>query len=146
MINEKKKFDCELVEWPLICRDLYQHMWMPPLTSENSHFLQSGPQEATLVMSPKVNQSSVHVLLQFPPSHKFKLNSHTTLYRKVKFNTPLGYSTSPRLPLRGCRQLVLHVLSFERTVPSGGGSATFEIVALKKKKNGVGRGQGRKKL
>ena len=25
MINEKKNFDCELVEWPLICRDLYQH-------------------------------------------------------------------------------------------------------------------------
>ena len=28
MINEKKNFDCELVEWPLICRDLYQHRWM----------------------------------------------------------------------------------------------------------------------
>ena len=25
---KKKNFDCELVEWPLICRDLYQHMWM----------------------------------------------------------------------------------------------------------------------
>ena len=28
MNNEKKNFDCELVEWPLICRDLYQHRWM----------------------------------------------------------------------------------------------------------------------
>ena len=25
---KKNFFDCELVEWPLICRDLYQHMWM----------------------------------------------------------------------------------------------------------------------
>ena len=37
MINEKKEFfDCELVEWPLICRDLYQHRWMggPDATSD----------------------------------------------------------------------------------------------------------------
>ena len=28
---------------------------MPPLTSENSHFLWSGPQEATLVMVSRIN-------------------------------------------------------------------------------------------
>ena len=35
MINEKNKFLTELVEWPLICRDLYLHMWMgvPDATS-----------------------------------------------------------------------------------------------------------------
>ena len=27
-LMKKKIFDCELVEWPLICRDLYQHRWM----------------------------------------------------------------------------------------------------------------------
>ena len=27
-LTKKKNFDCELVEWPLICRDLYQHRWM----------------------------------------------------------------------------------------------------------------------
>ena len=51
-----KKNDCELVEWPLICRYLYQHRWMgvqmSPLTTENSHFLRPGPgpgpQEAAL--------------------------------------------------------------------------------------------------
>ena len=28
MINKKIFFDCELVKWPLICRDLYQRRWM----------------------------------------------------------------------------------------------------------------------
>ena len=28
MNNEKNEFLTELVEWPLICRDLYQHRWM----------------------------------------------------------------------------------------------------------------------
>ena len=89
-----------------------------------------------LSTSLKVNKSSVHVLLQFPPSQKFMPNSHTTLYRKFKFNTLLGYSACWALSGRRTR----------RSHPIGGGSATFEIVALKKKKNGVGRGQGRKKL
>ena len=33
---KKYIFDCELVEWPLICRDLYQHRWMggPDATSD----------------------------------------------------------------------------------------------------------------
>ena len=57
MINEK--INCELVEWPLICRDLYEHRWMgvqmPPLTSENSHLLWSGSQGAALVMRPHVH-------------------------------------------------------------------------------------------
>ena len=54
-INEKKIiFDCELVEWALIWRYLYQHRWMgvqmPTITTENSHFLWSGSQDAALVM------------------------------------------------------------------------------------------------
>ena len=27
-LMKKKIFDCELVEWPLICGDVYQHRWM----------------------------------------------------------------------------------------------------------------------
>ena len=43
---------CELVEWPLIFSDLYQHKWMggPDATTENTHFLRSGSQEAAMVM------------------------------------------------------------------------------------------------
>ena len=35
-LTNKIFFDCELVEWPLICRDLYQHIWMggPDATSD----------------------------------------------------------------------------------------------------------------
>ena len=55
MINEKKKF--LTVSWlsGLLSAEIFISTgeWgvqMPPLTSENSHFLWSGPQEATLVM------------------------------------------------------------------------------------------------
>ena len=55
MINEKKKF--LTVSWlsGLLSAEIFISTgeWgvqMPPLTSENSHFLRSGPQEAILVM------------------------------------------------------------------------------------------------
>ena len=55
MNNEKNKF--LTVSWlgGLLFAEIFISTgeWgvqMPPLTSENSHFLQSGPQEATLVM------------------------------------------------------------------------------------------------
>ena len=55
MINEKNKF--LTVSWlsGLLSAEIFISTgeWgvqMPPLTSENSHFLWSGPQEATLVM------------------------------------------------------------------------------------------------
>ena len=55
MIIEKNKF--LTVSWlsGLLSADIFISTgeWgvqMPPLTSENSHFLRSGPQEATLVM------------------------------------------------------------------------------------------------
>ena len=55
MINEKNKFST--VSWlsGLLSAEIFISTgeWgvqMPPLTSENSHFLRSGPQEATLVM------------------------------------------------------------------------------------------------
>ena len=46
---------CEVDEWALICRDLYQHRWMgevkmPTMTVDNSQFQWSGSQEASLVM------------------------------------------------------------------------------------------------
>ena len=52
MINEKKWiFDWKLVEWTVICRDLYQHRWMmSPLNEENSQFLRSESNEVCLVM------------------------------------------------------------------------------------------------
>ena len=55
MINEKKYiFDCELVEYLLSAKIFISTgewgVQMPPLTDENSHFLQSGSQEAALVM------------------------------------------------------------------------------------------------
>ena len=56
MINEKNKF--LTVSWlsGLLSAEIFISTgeWgvqMPPLTSENSHFLRSGPQEAILVMS-----------------------------------------------------------------------------------------------
>ena len=56
MINEKNKF--LTVSWlsGLLSAEIFISTgeWgvqMPPLTSENSHFLRSGPQETTLVMS-----------------------------------------------------------------------------------------------
>ena len=56
MINEKKKF--LTVSWlsGLLSAEIFISTgeWgvqMPPLTSENSHFPRSGPQEATLAMS-----------------------------------------------------------------------------------------------
>ena len=68
-------FDRELVEWPLICSDLYQHRWvgvhMSLLTAENSHFLWSGSQEATLVM-----QCGVHFNVK-------KCNMMTISHRKL---------------------------------------------------------------
>ena len=55
MINEKNNF--LTVSWlsGLLSAEIFISTgeWgvqMPPLTSENSHFLRSGPQEATLVM------------------------------------------------------------------------------------------------
>ena len=55
MINEKYKFS--IVSWlsGLLSAEIFistseWEVQMPPLTSENSHFLRSGPQEATLVM------------------------------------------------------------------------------------------------
>ena len=55
MINEKNKF--LTVSWlsDLLSAEIFisTDAWgvqMPPLTSENSHFLRSAPQEATLVM------------------------------------------------------------------------------------------------
>ena len=55
MINEKNKF--LTVRWlsGLLSAEIFISTgeWgvqMPPLTAENSHFLRSGPQEATLVM------------------------------------------------------------------------------------------------
>ena len=55
MNNEKNKF--LTVSWlsGLLSAEIFisTSEWgvqMPPLTSENSHFLRSGPQEATLVM------------------------------------------------------------------------------------------------
>ena len=55
MIDEKNKF--LTVSWlsGLLSAEIFISTgeWgvqMPPLTSENSHFLRSGPQEATLVM------------------------------------------------------------------------------------------------
>ena len=56
MNNEKNKF--LTVSWlsGLLSAEIFisTDEWgvqMPPLTSENSHLLRSGPQEATLVMS-----------------------------------------------------------------------------------------------
>ena len=56
MNNEKNKF--LTVSWlsGLLSAEIFISTgeWgvqMPPLTSENSHFLRSGPQEATLVMN-----------------------------------------------------------------------------------------------
>ena len=56
MINEKNKF--LTVSWlsGLLSAEIFISTgeWgvqMPPVTSENSHFLRSGPQEATLVMN-----------------------------------------------------------------------------------------------
>ena len=56
MNNEKNKF--LTVSWlsGLLSAEIFisTSEWgvqMPPLTSENSHFLRSGPQEATLVMN-----------------------------------------------------------------------------------------------
>ena len=54
MNNEKNKF--LTVSWlsGLLSAEIFistgENSQMPPLTSENSHFLRSGPQEATLVM------------------------------------------------------------------------------------------------
>ena len=42
---------------------------MPPLTSENSHFLRSGPQEATLVMSEEIAHSLANRLETVRVSH-----------------------------------------------------------------------------
>ena len=60
MIIEKKKF--LTVSWlsGLLSAEIFISTgeWgvqMPPLTSENSHFLLSGPQEATLVMACAAN-------------------------------------------------------------------------------------------
>ena len=57
MINEKNKF--LTVSWlsGLLSAEIFISTgeWgvqMPPLTSENSHFLRSGPQGSTLVMTP----------------------------------------------------------------------------------------------
>ena len=63
MINEKNNF--LTVSWlsGLLSAEIFISTgeWgvqMPPLTSENSHFLQSGPQEAILVMT---NCSGNHI-------------------------------------------------------------------------------------
>ena len=63
MINEKNKFLTGSWLSGLLSGEIFISTgeWgvqMPPLTSENSHFLRSGPQEATLVMS--------HVTSEFP--------------------------------------------------------------------------------
>ena len=64
MSNEKNKF--LTVSWlsGLLSAEIFISTgeWgvqMPPLTSENSHFLRSGPQEATLVMENVWKNSSL---------------------------------------------------------------------------------------
>ena len=63
MINEKNKF--LTMSWlsGLLSAEIFISTgeWgvqMPPVTSENSHFLRSGPQEATLVMQDKFTFSN----------------------------------------------------------------------------------------
>ena len=60
MINEKNNF--LTVSWlnGLLSAEIFistgeWRVQMPPLTSENSHFLRSGPQEAALVMRTKLS-------------------------------------------------------------------------------------------
>ena len=64
MINEKNKF--LTVSWlsGLLSAEIFISTgeWgvqIPPLTSENSHFLRSGPQEAILVMNAICKKSSI---------------------------------------------------------------------------------------
>ena len=77
MNHEKNKF--LTVSWlrGLLSADIFIRTgeWgvqMPPLTSENSHFLRSGPQEATLVMNRYIfrvrSWNDIHKLYSFPDS------------------------------------------------------------------------------
>ena len=79
MINEKNKF--LTVSWlsGLLSAEIFISTgeWgvqMPPLTSENSHFLRSGPQEATLVM---LNVG--YLILNLIPSDNLSLAQWTTV-------------------------------------------------------------------
>ena len=95
MKKKKNIFDCELVEWPLICRDLYQHRWMggPDATpdAKNSHFLRSGPQEATLVMNKNKNKATSRTnVAQFQLCWQ---KVFVTLYNSM-VRTHLEYSSS----------------------------------------------------
>ena len=57
---------------------------MPPLTSENSHFLRSGPQEATLVMTVCIHNKSNALQL------KQNVASFHTLFQSKLLYTNIG--------------------------------------------------------
>ena len=81
MINEKNNF--LTVSWlsGLLSAEIFistgEQVQMPPLTSENSYFLRSGPQGATLVMS--YDGNLLRLLCWYIPARIEKKYFHHTL-------------------------------------------------------------------